>query len=462
MRLDGSFISRIIPAVEILGKQEFFISRATHDSRNVVDDMAFFALRGAHQDGHSFSHIAYQKGASIFVFDASMQNNLSDLIQEICKSGKTVLLVPSVVEALYKIAAAWRQQFKIPVIGITGTVGKTTTKELLAQVLYAAGHVCLASSGNLNTKIGLALTLLQLSKTHTIAVMEMGISQPGEMTELANLVRPTMGVITTLGHQHMDGLPRMSDIAREKRQIFSFFQADNIGFIHGDIPHLDSTVYNHPIVRFGCKRRNQVHARRISYVDGTLRAFLHVFDEVVPITFPVPHKGYLSATLVVAAVAYMLEIPLALVCQIAKEFSSIDGRFFCTASTSDGPLVINDAYNANPESVREALHALDKLSGYPYKIAILGDMLGLGEQSVFWHRQVGRMFRNVSSISHVVFVGAQSAQAVKTIPHVIPMSHVASWEDVVDVLPSYADRAAILLKASNGVGLSKLVSQLAR
>lgn len=452
MKLDRSFVSRVLPDAVIFGEPEFTIITATHDSRCVQQGSAFFAIKGKSFDGHAFVSDAISRGARVVFVDRDKQSTLGELSAEVC----SFVFVSSAEEALYALAAAWRAQYTIPVVGVTGTVGKTTTKELLAHFFRTAGHQCHTSPGNMNTRIGLSFALLRMTHEHTIAVFEMGISHPGEMRELADLVRPTLGIITTLGHQHMDDLPSIGDIAREKKQIFSYFGPQDLGFIHGDLPLLHGASYNHPVVRFGYKTSNQVQARRISFKDGKLHAILRVFEQSQAITLAIPHRGYLTSILAAAAVCYMLDIPLASVCSAIEKFQLIEGRFLAKKSVSGSCLIINDAYNANPESMREALFALDKMPGYSHKIAILGDMLGLGDQSVFWHRQVGRMLRHTKSISQVIFVGGQIFQAAKTMPHVISYKQVPSWKDVAAVLPDEMHGAAVLLKASCGVGLSNL------
>ncbi len=446
----------MLEEASFLGVDEFVLTGATHDSRQVAPGSTFFAILGKKCDGHAFVADAINRGARVVFIDSSKRG----LLDGLDLTHITVVLVASAEQALYRLASAWRQKFVIPIIGVTGTMGKTTTKELLVHLFGQVGHVCHSSPGNMNTLIGLSLALLGLREEHRIAVFELGISHPGEMQALAALVQPTLAIITTLGHQHMDGLHSLRAIAHEKKQIFSCFAPDNIGFVHGDLPLLNSCAYRHPVVKFGFKVSNQVHARRVRFVDGQLHAVLRVFDQAQPITLAVPHRGYLTSVLAVAAVGYMLDISIGHLCAAIESFQMVEGRFFAKKSSSGACLVINDAYNANPESMREALLALDKMPGYSQKIAILGDMLGLGEQSVFWHRQVGRMLRNTKSISRVVFVGSHIMQAAKTMPHIIPYTHVATWEDVTSVLPASGENSVVLLKASRGVGLNNLVPLL--
>ncbi len=462
MKLDYIFIQQVLPDSSILGNRMFDLTAhmAAHDSRNVVSGGTFFALAGSVADGHDFIDDAIGRGAKILVLAHNRYDSLAKSLESFLVDGGTIILVSDTTEALIALAAAWRAQFSIPVIGVTGSIGKTTTKELLAFVLHRAGHTCLVSPGNFNTRIGLAVTLLRLTANHTVAICEMGISQAGEMAQLAALVRPTMALITTIAHQHMDCLENLAAVAREKRQIFSCMPSDGIGFINGDVPLLHQAVYHHPVVRFGLRKQNQVNARKITFMHGSLRAIIQCFGNRFTLNLPIPHAGFLNSVLAVLSVCQMLEVDDQMVIEAVEDFIRIDGRF--ALKNGRYGLLINDAYNANPESMREALLAFHRMQTAGKKVAILGDMGALGERSLYWHRQIGRTFRTTKSVTHAILVGPRMAAAAKTMPHVIRCSIVECWQDVPDVLASLADEGPIdvLLKGSNAVGLMNLAPLL--
>ena len=181
----------------------------------------------------------------------------------------SIILVPDTRDALIALATAWRAQFSVPVIGITGSIGKTSTKEMLANILRLQGMNILVSQGNQNTALGLSMNILQMNAEHEVAIFEMGVSKRGEMGRMAALVKPTTAIITAIGHSHMEGLGSLADIASEKREIFKYFKENNIGIINGDLPILANIAYNHPMLNLVAKqpiRSRHVKSNRITRI----------------------------------------------------------------------------------------------------------------------------------------------------------------------------------------------------
>jgi UDP-N-acetylmuramoyl-tripeptide--D-alanyl-D-alanine ligase len=220
MRFDNAFITKILPETVIASGS--FPENATFsiDSRVVQEGDIFVAIKGIAFDGHDFLVQAFQKGAAGAIITESKKDILKK-IKDI--DSKFILLVKDPLESFIKLASAWRSQFSYPVIAITGSVGKTSTKEMLAQIMTHAGKKYIVSHGNQNTRIGLALNMFRMRADHELAIFEVGISKRGEMAELAHLLCPTSAVITNIGHQHMDGLGSLNDIALEKRDVFKYF-----------------------------------------------------------------------------------------------------------------------------------------------------------------------------------------------------------------------------------------------
>ncbi|KKT23531.1 MAG: UDP-N-acetylmuramoyl-tripeptide-D-alanyl-D-alanine ligase [candidate division TM6 bacterium GW2011_GWF2_43_87] len=460
MRLDQKFFSFAVPEVEWAGKHELVVERFVIDSRLVQPGTAFVALKGASTDGHLFVADAIERGATMLIIDADRRDCLNRVPAWSTKV--SVAMVPSASKALFKLASAWRAQFSYPVVGITGSIGKTSTKEMLAEMIRLSGKSCVVSERNYNTDLGVALTLLQMRPEHHCALVEMGISLRGEMARLADMARPSMGVITTIAHQHMDGLGALTDIAAEKRDIFKYFKPDNIGIINGDQAVLASVSYSHPVVKFGFKTTNLVQARRISIDGMRITGVLKLYNERHAITLPMPHRGRLLNALAAAATACFLDIPHTYIVAGIQSAAAVQGRFQTVALSSGKGFVINDAYNANPESMREALFAFDRLEVHGAKIAVLGDMLALGANSSFWHRQLGRSLRKTPSIQRIIFVGEQVKAVEKTLPRGLRYQIVSSWQEAHKVLEgTLSGDEAILVKASNGIGLQHLVDRLA-
>lgn len=468
MVFNEAFIQSIIPQVRFRGQPLPADVTWALDSRTVTEQSptaqsktVFVALRGSQTDGHNFVAEALRAGACGCLVSLEKEEELSALMKQY-QTTKTFILVPSPEQALYELAAAWRQQFTYPVVGITGSVGKTTTKTMLANVLRAQGRPFLASEGNQNTLLGASINILRMKPEHTVAVFEMGISRRGEMARLAQLVRPTIGVITALGHCHMEGLGSLADIAAEKRDVFSAFTPDCIGIIDGDQPLLATVSYAQPIIRFGKKMSNQIQARKIELHTGMASFQLKIYQERYPITLQTEHLARIYNALTVAAISHVLGIEPSVMCKGLQEPVAVSGRFKKYEIASSGSVVIDDSYNANPESMKAALLAFEKVEAPGKKIAVLGDMLELGVNAPFWHRQLGRFLRKVPSVQEVVFVGEQVKWAQKLVPLHMMSHHVASWEEAAQLLKDRVarDKTIVLVKGSLGMRLRNLVHVL--
>ena len=460
MLFNQQFISSVLPDAKILGTPMQDLCGVSIDSRELNKGEIFAALKGSFVDGHDYIHEAVARGASGLVIDATKENSLQKIDPAVRKT-LLIIMVSNPHDAIIKLARAWRAQFELPVIGITGSIGKTSTKEMLAHIVDAHGMNFLASEGNQNTALGISLNILKLRPEHQVAIFEMGVSKRGEMARMADIVRPTSAVITGIGHSHMEGLGSLSDIANEKRDIFKFFKEDNIGIINGDQPILATISYTHPIVKFGCKTTNQVQARKIQPNNTTTHFVLKLYKDRYKITLDTNHNGRVLNAIAASTAAYMLAIPNETIVKGIQMPVTITGRFEPTKLKAKKGILINDCYNASPESMKAALLAFEKLESKGQKIAVLGDMLELGVNSPFWHRQLGRFLRKVPSLNHVVLVGEMVKWTKATVPVGITFEHVPSWKEAVDSVKKRLDReAVILVKASNGMLLSNLVGEL--
>lgn len=462
MPLDLQFFKAVIPEAVFLGNQTVpDLGRITVDSRQLQKGDVFVALPGNRVDGHDYIKEAVARGAIGLILHADKKDCLKQIDATTLKK-LFVALVPSSYDTLVRLATAWRAQFTCPIIGITGSIGKTSTKELLSNILKINKNTFIASHGNQNTALGISINMLRLRPEHEFAIFEMGISKRGEMARMSEIVRPTIAVITTIAHSHMEGLGSLADIAHEKRDIFKFFKPDNIGVIHGDMPILAQISYTHPIVKFGCKTTNQIQARKIQANNATTQLVLKLYKDKFRLTLDTNHMGRVINALAASAVAHLLAIPSAVIIAGIQAPVAISGRFEQAALKADKGIIINDCYNANPESMKAALLAFEKVESKGQKIAVLGDMLELGVNSPFWHRQLGRFLRKVPSLSHVVLVGDYVKWTKATIPVGLTCEHVPNWEAATDSLKKRLDReAVILVKGSRGMALSNLVHELA-
>jgi len=324
------------------------------DTRTMQEGDIFIALNGLTTDGHCFIEDALKKGAAGIMLALDKQTLLKSIDISLLKK-KLIIAVPDTLQALIRLAMAWRDQYTYSVIGITGSVGKTSTKEMIANICKAAGIEYLASRGNENTKIGLSLNMLRMRKKHQVAIFEVGISKRGEMAELARILRPTSAVITSIGHCHMEGLGSLADIVIEKRAIFKYFDEESIGIINGDIPMLADVGYVHPVIKFGLKTTNQIQARKIACHDGKISCVLRLYKERYPVILPYNHEGMVTNALAAAAVAHLVGIAAVHIIKGVQEPLYIPGRFEQRALLNKKGIIIHDAYNANPESMKASL-----------------------------------------------------------------------------------------------------------
>lgn len=458
MLFDEHFISNALPGA--LSEFRFFPQTINFsiDTRTLQAGDIFVALQGVEVDGHIFLSQAFEKGAAGCIIAHDKKDLLSG-IKGLDK--KMILIVQNPLEALIELAIAWRSQFEYPVVAITGSVGKTSTKECLSRIMAHNNNKYFSSHGNQTTKIGVALNMLRMKPEHEVAIFELGISKRGEMSELARMLRPTTAVITNIGHQHMDGLGSLNDIALEKRDVFKYLTEDSIGIINGDQQILANVAYAHPVIKCGAKTTNQIQVRKMRILDSQINFVLKIYKNKYNITLDQPHTGAVFNALSAAAAAHWLGVTDEVIVQAIQQPCVVEGRFQECQVTGGRGLLINDCYNANPESMKAALLAFQQIETKSPKIAILGDMLGLGVNSPFWHRQVGRFLRKVPSLNKVILVGDLVSWVKKTAPVGLKVEIVSSWQEAAEKVSADLDeKPSILVKGSRAVGLNNLVKML--
>jgi len=457
MRFDEHFLRGALSDVTII--KDSFPEDATFciDTRTLQSGDIFVALQGAQVDGHDFLAEALQKGAAGFLISAKRRDAINSLDAKLL-DGKLIVVVGDVLESLIKLATCWRAQFEFPIVAITGSVGKTSTKQIVANILKQNENSFFVSQGNQNTQIGLALNILRLRAYHTVGIFEVGVSRRGEMKKLVDILRPTTALITGVGHSHMEGLGSLSDIALEKRDVFKFFKEDSIGIINGDQPILAGVGYAHPVIKFGSKTTNQIQARKMILDGDSVRFVMKIYKDKYNVQLDHAHAGTVFNVLAAATVAYHLGVSNDTIIQGIKTPAYVPSRFERREMKGNKGLLINDCYNANPESMKAALLAFEKIETDAQKVAVLGDMLELGVNSPFWHRQLGRFLRKVPSLKEVILVGDMVEWTKKTVPLGVRAEIVPTWEEAVSKLETKLGKEnVVLVKGSNGVKLEKLV-----
>ncbi|MCC5635779.1 UDP-N-acetylmuramoyl-tripeptide--D-alanyl-D-alanine ligase [Nostoc sp. CHAB 5844] len=410
------------------------------DTRILQPGEVFLALRGEKFDGHNFVSTAISKGALAAIVDFDYEN-----------PGFPVLQVQNTLAAYQKIGRWWRDRFDIPVVGVTGSVGKTTTKELITAVLATQGRVH-KTYGNFNNEIGVPKTLLELNTEHNYAVIEMAMRGRGQIAELTHIAKPTIGVITNVGTAHIELLGSEEAIAAAKCELLAEMPKDSVAILNYDNPLLIATakkVWSGEVLTYGLSGGD---------IPGNLIDSETI--EVAGIKLPLPLVGRHNATnfLAALAVAKVLGIDWStLKTGVIVDMPS--GRSQRYALPND-VVFLDETYNAAPEAMLAALQLLADTPG-KRKIAVLGAMKELGERSPQLHQKVGETVRNLNLDGLLVLVDGQDAEAIAQSAAGIPSECFASHGDLAARLKTFIQAGdRVLFKAAHSVGLDRVVNQL--
>jgi len=381
-----------------LGKSASSISI---DTRTMKKRAAFIAIKGDRFDGHDFIATAIKRGAACIITERRLRLPLP--------CGVASLEVKNTVSALGALAKAWREKFSIPVIGVTGSNGKTTTKDMIAQVL--SKRLCvLKNEGTKNNHIGVPLTLLNLHKNHDVAVLELGTNHPGEIAYLADIAGPTCGVITTIGPAHLEHFGTISGVMREKYALVERLRRPAIALLNADDDALRQRLLqkNGRIfhVGFGIKHRADFFASRLSH-EGSRISFLLNYRTRCIVRTPGEHNIYNA--LCAAAVGRMFGLSYPEISSCLESFRFPPGRL--EPARRKKVFFLNDSYNANPQSLHYALRALARAVTRGKKIFVMGDMLELGRRAKEFHAQAGKQAAAICDCLIAVGTLARTAAA---------------------------------------------------
>ena len=363
---------------EYVGKKDsrsVSVAGAVRDNRDVKPGNLFVCIRGAHVDGHAFANNAFESGAACCLSE-----------QMIPDAKGPYVIVESTLEAIKILGGYYRRLFDIPVIGITGSVGKTTAKELIAAVLETKLHV-LKTEMNLNNELGVPLTLMALNRRHEAAVIEMGISDFGEMSKLAEIVRPDILVMTNIGYSHIKELGDLEGVLRAKSEAFTYMKPGGIAVLNGDDKLLKDYDPGMRKITFGLGEHNDIRAENV-ITEGIEFVEADITCETGQFHMRIPAYGSHLANLAPAAtvVGRLLGLKDREICRGFLRYAPVEGR--SNVTNPAGITLIDDCYNANPASVKAALGSISKLPGR--HVAILGDMLNLSGFSEQMHYEVGK------------------------------------------------------------------------
>lgn len=372
--------------VLLKGAADQKFSGISTDSRHITRENLFVALKGENFDGHDFLGAAMLGGVHGLLIEERA-------IDKLCKRDLqkiSVIGVRDTLAALGDIAHFWRQRFKVPVIAITGSAGKTTTKEMSATVCALEKNI-LKTEGNFNNLVGLPLTLLKLNDDHEAAIIEMGTNRPGEIARLAAIAAPTVGVITNIGAAHLEGLKSIPLVRKEKGGLFSGLGPGGIAVINLDDENTRKlgSEWRGKRITFSLRSTADITAKNIlSLGPEGMRFDLIIEGASVEVALPLAGEHHVSNALAAAAASFAVGMRPSLIARGLSSCAATKGRTEIMP-LKDGSFLINDAYNANPLSVKEAVKTLAALKGEKDGIIILGDMLELGAQSARFHEEIG-------------------------------------------------------------------------
>ncbi|MBI2412032.1 MAG: UDP-N-acetylmuramoyl-tripeptide--D-alanyl-D-alanine ligase [Deltaproteobacteria bacterium] len=436
----------------IHGKETLRANGVSTDSRKESRGAVFFALKGPNFDGHRFASDVLKRGASVAVVDTA---DLGEI-----PPGASVIRVKDTLFALGALGRYIRGLYDIPLIAISGSAGKTTTKEMTASILSQSRKV-LKTEGNLNNLIGLPLTLFGLDNTHKAAVIELGISEFFEMDRLVDICAPDVALLTNIGRAHLMTLGSIEGVARAKGPLFTKLGPDKYRAVNLDDPLIRALAGNSGSqVTFSLKEKADVRVREYSVEDsfGGATVLYEVAGKDVTVRFNAPG----ATNIVNGAAAIAATLPLGPSLKEIEDglssFSPVHGRM--EILKVDGFTVLDDTYNANPDSMASALRTLAKASGR--KVAVIGDMLELGEASSIEHYEIGLLSGRLG-VDVVIAIGAFSGEVSggAKAGGVRGAEAFGDKKDALDALKKTVKAGdAVLVKASRGVGLEYIVEGL--
>ncbi len=425
---------------------DILIDRVSTDSRNIDGGELFFALIGE-RDGHDFVASAAEAGIAAAVVSRMVSTDVPQI------------LVGNTLDVLGKFAGAYRKSLEIPVIAVTGSLGKTTTRELIAFLLETKYHVA-QSEKNFNNLIGLPLTILAIDETHEVAVIELGINITGEMAILGGIASPEYAAILNIAPVHIEGLGSIESIAREKIELLKHLRPDGRAFLFADDERLmaQDIVPRDRVISFGYSETADYRIELFKPFDGMVQRFAINGREY---SVGIPGKGIIHAAACAVAVAMEFDVSDDDISSRLAQFHAPPGRL--NLIEIDGVVIIDDLYNSSPVAAINALEALSRIEGRR-KLAVLGDMLELGRDEARYHAEMGE-FAARSGADFVFFFGNLVSAAAKMAIYVGMPPDRVFWTDDYDELEAAVEGRietgdVVLIKGSRGMHLERLLEAM--
>lgn len=443
------------------GDMEYTFSGVSIDSRNISDKDLFVAIKGDVYDGHNFVDDVLETGVKGILIEKKKTGMVSE--KKRLKNKIICIIVNDTIKALGDLAAFNRKRADIPVIAITGSNGKTSTRKMTANII--SRHYCtLTPHGNLNNEIGLPLTLLNLTRQHERAVLELGMNRPGEIERLADICLPDVGIITNIGPAHLEGLGSLEAVMQAKGELLEKIKPTGTAVLNADDPRLlklaDTTSRN--ILFFGVSPHAAIRAESITHKGLGLSFILVLPEERIAVNLKTPAVFMISNALAAAAVGHLSGLNGGEIKEGLESFEPVKGRMNIL-KTGQGIHIIDDTYNANPDSMEAAIKTLKKLKGKNRGILVAGDMLELGLHAESMHFRIGSMAAR-SDIA-VIYVTGQYADnvvrgALKENMNLDNIYKGTQEEILEDITGRLGSGDWVLVKGSRGMAMEKIVEGL--
>lgn len=450
MQTDLAFVCQATQGILIAGQETAPITGVATDSRTLSAGDLFFALAGENFDGHDYLPQAFAKGAAGAVISKSLL--LPDQTWGLIK-------VEDTLQALQDLASSWRDRFDIPLIAVTGSVGKTTTRDIIAGCL-STYYETLRTEANYNNDIGLPLTLLRLEDRHQAAVVELAMRGRGEIQRLARICRPTAAVITNVEPVHMETLGSLDNIAAAKCEILE--KVRDFALINGDNLYLQKAAedYSCPKYTFGYNNICDFQMLQVTVDQQGLQIQVRLIDKPATFNFPVPSRRLALNVLAGVATAYLYGLDNDLIQTGLGQYSPTGNRLNIIR-LSQGGILINDTYNANPVSMAAALETGKELSQGERFVAVLGDMFELGDYEQEGHRMVGKQAA-LLGVDMLITIGERARYiADEAVRCGLPAHQVHYFPDKESsqalLRGQVSQRDTVLFKASRGMQLETLI-----
>ena len=452
-------VSSAINGSQKSGSPNELVKGLSTDSRKMKSGYIFLALKGEKYDGHNFLNHAINAGAMGVIVESSD----STIAKRRIKANVAVINVSSTLKALGDLASWWRKQWQGRVIAITGSNGKSTTKEITASILSLTAKT-MKSPGNFNNLIGLPLTILLLQEQDKLAVLEMGMNMPGEIARLTRIANPDIGLITNVARAHLEGLDDLHGVMRAKGELLGGMSEEATAILNGDdeVYKQLSSIFQGNVITFGLGDTNQVRAEKIKKIGVRAQSFtIRIKGEELPVKIHLPGIHNVFNALSGAAIAFSLSTPNELIAQGLERFRPIKGRFNFI-DLNGGIQVIDDTYNANPSSLRAALQTIKGLLKKNQGLVIgLGEMMELGKESSKYHFDAGQLVAKMK-VRYLVVMGEHGQTIVEGACEGgmdRSRTHIATTHaEMSDTLKAHLKTGDILfVKGSRKVALDRVV-----